>query len=239
MKLPFTILTPIFNETKALEFSSFYFDRLGADVRYVLDSQCTPEAAETLRRLGREAYHFDNDQPFIENGYESFCAASPTDWILRIDCDEVPSRELIEACREFVAHDEAGVAGFERHQVLWRDKRLWTATAERFNCVHQRQWRLFNRAAVRFCRTIHTPGIEVRAPVAMAPTAALFHLSWVFLTWEERLAKAARYDRHGQQDHNRTNQLFPLEEAKWKELDAPFLLDALEQWGDQGLMRRS
>ena len=58
MTLPYTIQIPVYNETRALEFSALYFDRLGLSVRYVLDSQRTDEAETTLRRLGREPVYF-------------------------------------------------------------------------------------------------------------------------------------------------------------------------------------
>ena len=231
MILPFTVQIPVFNETKALEFSIFYFDRLGVPARYVLDAQCTSETAATLRSLGREQCFFANDKPFIENGYENFAALSPTDWILRIDCDEVPSRELIDACCDFVRDNRYGVAGFERHQVLWRDNRLLTATADRFAPSAQRQWRLFNRKQVKFNQTIHTSGIQFENSVAMAPEATLYHLLPGFLTWEDRLKKAARHDQYGQVPSNRTSQLFPIEDANWTELNAPFLLRVFSEWG--------
>ena len=44
----------------------------------------------------------------------------------------------------------------------------------------------------------------------VAPADAdIYHLSWVFLSWEDRINKATRYDEHGQPDRNRENQLFP------------------------------
>jgi hypothetical protein len=230
MTLPFTIQIPVFNETRALAFSAFYFDRLGIQAHYVCDSQRTPEAEATLRRLGREPLFFTNDKPFIENGYESFAAASPTDWILRLDCDEVPSRELIEVCRDFVKQDRVGIAGFVRHHVLWRNDRFLTATTERFTPPNQRQWRLFNRKRVAFNPRIHTPGLHLENPVAAPPEAALYHLSWVFLTYEDRLKKVARYDDYGQPSFNRMNQLFLLEDVEWQELDAHFLRDAYAEW---------
>lgn len=231
MTVPFTVQIPVFNETRTLDFSAFYFDRLGIQARYVLDVQRTPEAEATVLRLGREPLIFTNDKPFIESGYESFAAASPTDWILRLDCDEVPSRELIDACSTFVQQSQGGVAGFERHQILWQNNRFLTAApTERFAPAKQRQWRLFNRKHVTFNRHIHTPGIHLENPTEMPSAATIYHLSWVFLTWEDRLEKAARYDNHGQPSHNRENQLFPLEDVEWQELDAPFLRDTYAEW---------
>ena len=230
MTLPYTIQIPVYNETRALEFSALYFDRLGLSVRYVLDSQRTDEAETTLRRLGREPVYFLNERPYIENGYENFAALSPTDWILRLDCDEVPSRELIRASIEFVERNGAGIAGFDRHQVLFRDGRLLTATTDRFRPSAQRQWRLFNRQQVRFNRQIHSPGLHLDHAVEQQPDAVIYHLSWVFLSLEERVKKAARYDANGQSPVNRLNQLFPIESTDFADLHAPFLQEIFSTW---------
>ncbi len=230
MILPFTIQIPVFNETTALEFSTFYFARLGVEVRYIMDTQRTPEAEVVFKRLGLKPLYFDNDMPFIENGYENFASMSPTDWILRLDCDEVPSPDLINYCATFIEQGHEGVAGFERHQVYWNDGRFFTATNDRFQPSAQKQWRLFNRTKVDFNRNIHTPGIHVVDPEKAPSGADIYHLSWVFLSWEDRLKKAARYDSHGQPEYTRQNQLFPLNEVVWEELDAPDLRDAYAAW---------
>jgi hypothetical protein len=232
LEIPFTIMIPVFNETRVLQFSDFYFRRFDIPVVYALDSQHTPEARRTLRALDRDFRTFDNDRPFIESGYASFAAASPTDWILRLDCDELPTPELIAAGRDFVAGDPHETAGFERCQLTWRDDRFYACTSTRFAPANQVQWRLFNRRRATFTPQIHTAGIALDAPVTLRGAARIYHLSWIFLSWEDRLRKAARYDSHGQADANRLNQLFPLAEAHWEELDAPELTGAYRDWLD-------
>jgi hypothetical protein len=227
--LPFTIQIPVFNETSALSFSSFYFDRLGIRPRYLLDTQRTSEAENALRVLGHKIDFFTNDKPFIENGYEQFAAASPTDWILRLDCDEVPSLELIEFCRIYIERGSTGVVGFDRHQVIWRNNELLTATTERFLPAQARQWRLFNRHQVSFDRRIHTPGIYIDEHTSAPPQAAMYHLSWIFLNWNERLEKATRYNL-GQATEINRSWLVPLSEIEWTKLDAPLLRDTFSRW---------
>jgi hypothetical protein len=227
--LPFTGQIPIFNETRALGFSSFYFDYVGIRPRYLLDTQRTPDAEKVLRALGHEVKFFSNDKPFLENGYEQFVAASPTDWILRLDCDEVPSRELIEFCRDYVDSGNTDIAGFDRHQVIWRGNSLLTATTERFLPSQARQWRLFNRHYVSFDRRIHTPGIVLHDHISAPPHAAMYHLSWFFLDWNERLEKAVRYNL-GQATAINGSWLVPPGEIEWGVLDAPVLRDAFRRW---------
>ena len=231
--LPFTIQIPVYNETQALVFSSFYFERMGFKPRYVLDAQRTPETEELLIELGHELTYFQNDKPFIENGYFNFSQSAPTEWILRLDCDEVPSRGLIEFCKEFVEHGGSGIVGFDRHQLIWKEGAFFTATTARFVPSTQRQWRLFNREHVTFDRNIHTPGIIVNDPVVAPPEAEIYHLSWIFLSWEDRVKKASRYDGHGQAAFNRENQLFVLEDAAFRRLEAPFLTKTFGDYSER------
>jgi hypothetical protein len=235
--LPFTIQIPIFNETKALAFSSFLFTQMGLRPRYVLDTQSTPETRTLLHRLGHEATFFANDKPFIENGYERFSAISPTDWILRLDCDEALSWEAIEFCRRHVESGSTGVVGLERHQVIWQEESFQTATTERFLPANARQWRLYNRRHVRFDPRIHTPGIFVEDAVAAPRGATMYHLSWVYLDMLARAKKAARYDAHAP-GGNSGSWLVPIGEIDWAELDAPDLRAAYVRWTRQEAQAR-
>lgn len=229
-ELPFTLQIPIYNETDLLEFSFYYHNILGLKPRYILDNKRTPEAEATLQRLNQEVAYFVNEKPYIEAGYESFAMASPTDWILRLDCDEVPSRELIDWCTNFIECGGNGVAGFERHQVVWQNGRLYSARTERFLPKVQMQWRLFNRTSVSFDTRIHTPGIKLENITPMPSEACVYHLSWQFLSFGDRLRKSDRYDRYGQPAANRANQLLPIEDADLAFLHAPLLQDAYLDW---------
>lgn len=228
--VPFSILIPVFNETDALRFSIHYMRRLGISPIYVLDRKRTAEAQAILVDAGLPLVFYDNDKPFIENGYQSLVSRSPTDWVLRLDCDEVPSPDMLSFCRDLVQQEQDTIVGFERHQLLWQGSGFLTATTERFSPSNQRQWRLFNRCNVQYNQHIHTPGIHVTTAMSAPANAEVYHLSWVFLTWEDRVAKAARYDAHGQPSGNRNNQLFPLQDVEWEAFDRPFLRDGYLEW---------
>jgi hypothetical protein len=220
-----TIQIPLFNEMEALEFSKFYFDSIDVDVHYVLDSQCLERTKALAIKLGVRYSEFRNDKPYIENGYENFSAASPTDWVLRIDCDEVPTPELIDFARNF-ARGGQGVASFERLQVIWRQGGFHRSNAARFAPQVQRQYRLFNRRNVEFDTAIHTPGIRIDAPAHAPSQACLYHMSWIYLSWDERLEKANRYDAYGQPPANRENQLMSLDDQDFIHVK-PTIIDAV------------
>lgn len=224
-----TIQIPLFNETDALRFSKFYFESIGEKVHYVMDRQCTAETRAIVRQLSIEEFYFENDKPFIENGYEAFAAASPTDWILRIDCDELPTPDALMFARYASIPDQA-VGAFERYQVLWSGGKFIIPLHERFAPSHQRQFRLFNRRHVVFDRNIHTPGICIDQAVDAPAGASLYHLSWIFLSWNDRLAKADRYDAHGQPEQNRANQLFSLDYEGWHPAPDNIVAQQYAEW---------
>ena len=224
-----TIQIPLFNETDALRFSKFYFDSIGESVRYVMDAQCSDRTKAIVRELDIEEVYFPNDKPFIENGYEAFAAAAPTDWIFRIDCDELPTPEALTFARTSEIPPDT-VVSFERHQVIWDEGRFISPVHESFNPLDQRQFRLFNRALASFDRNIHTPGIHIGTSVHAPSGATLFHLSWIFLSWEDRIAKADRYDAHGQPAYNRANQLFSLDHKVWNEAPPSVVQDVYFDW---------
>jgi hypothetical protein len=224
-----TVQIPLFNEVEALDFSKFYFESINVDVHYVLDSQCSETTRALANKLEVKCSEFKNDKPYIENGYKNFSAASPTDWVLRIDCDEVPTPELIDFARKFV-NSADGIVSFERLQVLWKEDGFIRPSAARFDPKVQRQYRLFNRRKVEFDTTIHTPGICVDAPIQAPSEACIYHMSWIFLSWEERLAKASRYDAYGQPASNRENQLFSFENQELISVPATIVDTIYARW---------
>lgn len=233
-----TIQIPLYNETDALRLSYYYFRQINVPVRYVMDTQCLPETRAIVEELGIEPYEFENDRPFIENGYKAFSDAADNDWILRIDCDELPTPELIEFAQAF-AGGGSGVAGFQRLQVIWSDARFKRSTNERFDPVNQTQYRLYDRRAVQFDTDIHTPGIRLETVTHAPPAAKLYHLSWIFLTWEERVKKADRYQEHGQAETNRTNQLLSLEDQCWTDIEPTIIDEIYASWLKVGADRRT
>jgi hypothetical protein len=177
----------------------------------------------TLLSLGYEAEVFTNDKPYLENGYETFTELSPTDWILRVDCDEMPSKRLIQYCESIVKSDVDRIASFERHQLIWDGENFKSSSAEPFRPGCQLQYRLFNRRRVTFEKHIHTHGITIRDALFAPADAMLMHMSWIFLTWEERKEKSERYDAFGQEAPNRSNQLFDFGKSEFNDFKYPVL----------------
>ncbi len=207
----FTILIPVFEETSALEFSIYFFQRMGVRPLYVLDSKRRDRKPEVEKLVGNAVPIYENnDGKTAEANFDKLISVSPTDWILRVDCDEVPNQEALAYCKQFMQSRSRGTVGFERPQLYFANDRLQAVADQDYNAtIASVQWRFFNRKTVKVDRRIHTPGYKLPLwgkTVAPLP-ASLFHLEWVFTTPQGRAEKSVRYDSVHQAPHMRSLQL--------------------------------
>ncbi len=225
---PFSIMVPVFEETDALAFLNFYFSELAVEPIYALDSKRAHRRTEVETILGRCVVIYENPGNCIEASYQNLAALSPTPWVLRVDCDEVPNLAMLEYCRRFVQRPTDSYCGFDRDDLIWRGNHF-----ERMQYAPlfvDTQFRLFNRAKVQFISRIHTPGFHVPKwklpflPAWNAPRAArIYHLQRVFITAQQRAEKLARYNAAGQQQQFNTWLARPDESFKWRSFnDEPF-----------------
>lgn len=196
-----------------------------------MDQQREPQTERLFETLGIEKIFFNNTEPYIENGYEDFCKKSPTDWIFRLDCDEIPSIKALKYLNERSNVNEKIVYGFPRHQLKWKNNFFLTANNTRFLPENQRQWRFFNRKYVEFDQTIHTPGFKTNEHFTPAPIhASLYHLPWLFLTKNDLVKKAAKYDQNGQRLANRESIMFDHSKLTFEKLNDPLLSSLYQEF---------
>ena len=198
-----TIIIPIFDEKHVLAFSNHYFGLHNLQPIYALDSKRIRRRDEVQKLLNREVAIYENPGNCIEASYQNLAALSPTDWILRIDCDEIPNPAMMNYCNQFVANPTDAYCGFDRDDLRWNENHLEKVKVG-FAFVDN-QFRLFNRNKVKFVNRIHTPGFDVLKwklpflPLWNAPRSArIYHLQRPFLSDTERAMKIARYDAAGQ-----------------------------------------
>ncbi len=231
----FTIIVPVFEETDALAFSHYYFAALGLQPIYALDSKRIQRRAEVENLLGCEVAIYENPGACIEASYDRLAALSPTDWILRVDCDEMPNAEMLAYCASFVARPTDAYCGFDRDDLLWRGTHL-----ERLKYAPlfvDTQFRLFNSTKVQFLSRIHTPGFRVPkwklpfVPIWNAPSRArLYHLQRVFITQAQRVEKLARYNRSGQDEKFNDWLSRPDDSFKWRPFYDQTFTRIFAQW---------
>ena len=171
---------------------------------FALDSKRAQRRDEVEKLIGREVKIYNNNGNCIEANYDQLAGLSPTDWVLRIDCDETPNTMMLEHCAAFVANPKDAYCGYDRDDLIWRGNHF-----ERLRYAPlfvDTQFRLFNRTKVKFISRIHTPGFSVPKwkvpflPRWNAPLKArIYHLQRVFITQQQRAEKLVRYNS-AQQD---------------------------------------
>ncbi len=231
----FTIIVPVFKEKTALSFSSFYFNALGLRPVYALDLKASMRRAEVENLVGDHVVIYHNPGNFLEANYQRLAGLSETDWILRVDCDEIPNIAMIEHCKKFVCSPTDAFCGFDRDDLIWRD-----GTFERLKFAplyFDLQFRLFNRRKVRYIDVLHTAGFSrpwwklPLFPKWHAPPAArLYHLNRTFLSPSARIEKQDRYRHAGQRAaldawHRRPDQSF-----SWKKVTDASLVQIFSSW---------
>jgi len=216
----FCIIVPIFEETQALSFADFYYRQLGFEPIFALDSKRLGRRNEVEHMLGREVAIYNNLGNCIEAHYSDLAALSPMDWVLRIDCDEVPNLALLKHAERFVSKPTDAYCGFDRDDLIWRNGQFERLKYAPF--FVDTQFRLFDRRKVKFISRIHTPGFHVPKwklpflPKWNAPRhARLYHLQRTFITTEQRAEKLLRYNGAGQEAKFNDWLARPDESFKW------------------------
>jgi hypothetical protein len=230
----FTILIPVFEETSALEFSVHFFEQLGIRPHYVLDSKRRDRKSEVEKIVGYAVPVYQNDDgKTVEANFDRLISISPTDWIFRIDCDEVPNLEAITQCQQFIHSQSGTILGFARPQLFFEQSCLRAVSDRDYNsAIATTQWRLFNRNRVKIDRRIHTPGYKIpfwRKSVASLP-ASLFHLEWIFTTSKTRAEKSAKYEALRQASHMKELQLRNQQDLSSVPSNATGLERTLLEW---------
>ncbi len=225
----YSIMVPVYNETDALSFSKFHFDSLNLRPIYVLDSKRIARRDEVERAIGGEALIYDNPGMFLEANFEKFASLSPTDWILRIDCDEVVTAALIDHAGDYVKHGSWSTKGYCRRQLRWHEDGFQYV---KYLFHRDTQFRLFDRRKVRFVRKIHTPGYDVpRLRRTPAPSPAhMYHLQFLFETPQQREKKGELYKSQGQPKKLDSFYTTPVEQFNWAPLDDPHLASTYRAW---------
>lgn len=176
------------------------YQALGVSPFVILDSASSDETEDLLRRKRIDFAKETSEFPRAEALVGTIGRHIRSEWVVRLDDDELPTRAL---CDWVEAHShERGwrVVGFERR---------WLRRTDGGACEYSRhpsivsrlgvldaQWRMFRPAEVRYRSDIHTPGFDVPKGSPIAPRRAyIAHLSWLVRSAAERRLQIDDYDR--------------------------------------------
>ena len=191
----FTVVVPTINSARWIANLHHYYDSIGVDPFYCIDSRTQDNTAAILDGLGARHAFVIGGQPWVESLIVNLRGLVDTPWILRIDDDECPSKEAIAWIRSTRCEFVDNVVAFARKWLHFGSGNTlgywasvdWDSTGE------DRQFRLYRKDAVTYVADIHSPGFIV-ASAARAPSdACLYHFNWILRSKTERLAKIAHY----------------------------------------------
>lgn len=193
-----TLVIPTFNSARHLDIMlAYYREILRVPVTVFVDIRSTDGTHSLAERLAAQALPIQNSGDVVEDVIGAMSDRCPTEWVLRIDDDELPSMAMIRFVSAAVRHDRADAYAFPRYQCIVSPagEVLYSGL---HSLVDHLQWRLYRKDKVTYSARLHTPGFEagkVRGDIA--PNAAcMVHLDWAVHTYAERAEKVERYDQH-------------------------------------------
>jgi hypothetical protein len=202
-----------------IKFQKLYAQKIKNDFNFIVDSKNNKFRKILARIQGQKI--FDNTGEILEAGYRSFVDKSPSDWILRLDSDEVINRagiRFLDAQRFEVQE----VVGFTRYQVVEVKDKFYILSNPEFSREKHIQIRLFNRTYGSFGNQhIHNPGFSAdEREIVIAPNeCAIYHLDFVIRDINVRMKKSIKYDALGQTPETRPYQI--LDDKDWKLSEIP------------------
>ena len=170
-----------------------HYRRAGLPVQVFVDAASADDTLAVCRRSGHRTEVIDNPEGRTEAMVAGMSAGAATDWVLRLDDDELPTDAMIRAVNACVAADPRATHAFRlRHCCLAAGGGL--AAVRFYEDPPHDQLRLYHRRHVRFDTGLHSPGIDPENRQVAPPDAFFVHLQWIVKSYAERAQKIARYD---------------------------------------------
>lgn len=179
------------------------YRHLGVEPLYIVDSRSKDATLDLLRDKGADLAVFTPWGDIVEAGMIAFGAgAAGTPWVLRLDDDEFPSRNLLSWIDRALLEPKSDAFEISRREISRVDGRhcytrwptRWASMEEPFLTP---QIRLFDVRKVNYIQKVHTPGFERPAHLERAPWDCFFvHCNNLLRSPSERLQKVRTYARH-------------------------------------------
>lgn len=179
-----------------------WYRRLNYAPLFVVDARTTDETRDIIAQFGCEYKEFLPRGDFPEAGMLEFGAQqSNSDWILRLDDDELPSERLLLWAGEVGTKSKNQCWFFPRRELFsHQDKIFYSRSFGKYPLIDHAQQlnpmaRLYNRNRVKFLEELHTTGFEEVNLYNFAPSECfIVHLNCIIRSFQERLNKIRSYE---------------------------------------------
>jgi len=173
------------------------YDELGIKPLYIVDARSSDRSLEIIKSRTNRVFTHSGKDPCVESLLYDIYEKLKSLWILRLDDDELPSRNLLAWIKTNLPSIATPSVALPR---LWV-KRLKNGSICTTDCEkifgdwgYDHQIRLFQPSSVEPIQSIHTPGFKSNFYKAPKSNASIYHFDWIVRSYEERKEKLNRYE---------------------------------------------
>lgn len=188
-----TVIIPTMNSEKIISELVKKITDLFENVVVGVDSKTTDKTINVVSRYPCKVIEINNEgSSIVESMLSQFFDHCKTNWILRLDDDEMIS-DLFKKYLDNELHKiSVDSIAFHRRWCRKINKRVEWSVNPIFG--FDWQWRMFQKNKVTFNEQIHTPGIFYKSYIFAPTEAYILHFDWVYHSYEERKAKVNKYE---------------------------------------------
>jgi hypothetical protein len=187
------------------------YRRLGLQPRYFIDERSSRLYRKLAGWLLSETSTLRGTAAHLEPMLPEIVEACASEWILRVDDDEIPSAALVHWLKQSLRVIDRRVVAIPRRALMFHGEDLFFTDKIPNLGRQDYQFRLFRREGIKFTSQIHTAGIEfAEGDIAYAPDeCCLYHFDWIVRDHRERASKLKTYEsiRAGTEDFFRPQYL--------------------------------
>jgi hypothetical protein len=201
-RLPFRVMIPTRDSAAWITIFLDQYKRAGIEPLYVVDARSRDNTLGLLREAGADFVEFSPSGDFVEAGMIEFGSKhAGTEWVLRMDDDELPSSALLNWVRDVGVNSLNQLWFISRRELFLNEGEFrFSRSLGRYSLPYRPdflspQGRLHHVDRVKYIRQVHTTGFAIPQCFSFAPEDAFFiHCNCLLRSPAERLAKIRNYE---------------------------------------------
>jgi glycosyltransferase involved in cell wall biosynthesis len=194
----YRIIIPTRNSSKWLKSLIQAYRKIEVSPLFIADTRSNDNTLEILLNEQADYITYKPEKDFCEDGMIEYGSqVAGTEWVLRLDDDEFPSKALMNWVENVAVFDKRNCWGMSRRDVgLVNGNFVYSRwpTRIRANGLHNPQIRMHRVNNVKYIHQVHSPGFSIDTTLSYAPNDCFFiHMNNVVRSFDERLAKVRVY----------------------------------------------
>jgi hypothetical protein len=179
-----------------------YYKQYGLTPLFIVDARTIDDTRDLIADAGYSYLDYIPRGDFPEAGMIEFGAANCcSDWVLRLDDDELPSQKLLKWTEDVGSKSSNQCWFIPRRELYERDNEILYSRSigkfplPKFPSQLHPMARLFNKRSVKFKEEVHTTGFEELLLFNFSPAETfIIHLNCLVRSMSERLKKIYYYE---------------------------------------------